>query len=770
MLIKEIYLKWFRGAAAGTSLQLGGKSTVVYGPNGSGKSSFVDAVEVCISGGKVAHLTSEYSDRNQLNGLVNVQRPVDEKSTVKLVLGDASEITAVWASAAPAFVKTGPTDPQDLDCSRVALRQAELSDFIKCTKGERYSAVLPLLGLGAMQNAAENLRKLKGEAERANDYPQKRRDLYSLIGERERVFPGMDHVGIKARVDELILTFSLSASSLSDARDAIRAKMSSLDASSRTGIRLREIKNSTLLASFVEWKSAVVQVSAFTEPLIKERISTLEAVGHFRDKLAPDTLHVSCPACGVSVSVDDLSAHISRERERLTQVALVYRRYHEIINEISSRLNLFCNELNHADLNNWLAQGGSEYRKTVEAINSAKLALSSEFDGSIYYNLELDISKVISLAEADLPSYAAQSADALTAAKEQIDLAIRLQNLPELQNSIQQQEVVISLLAALENEVRSQISVIAKIRFNQLSEKIQKFWSILRPHDKIEGIQLHVPTTSDKAIEIHLVFFGKQQPTPRLTLSEGQRNALGLAIFLALATEGYGGAIILDDVVLSLDRDHRSNVVELFKSELSDRQLIVLTHEREWFFELQRLLPSWNFVQLSEYVDPSMGINILNSSTDIAAARLAADSDPANAISQVRRILDVGLAKIAEEIGLSLPYRRGHANDHRTAGEYLLQLEKQAPGQLRIRQGESEYIQYEGAIGLIRKVKPENEVWSNRGVHTFSVSRSEAITLIGDVEQLLKAFHCDGCNNALGTIKSNSRCECRCGKLRWKHL
>ncbi len=45
------------------------------------------------------------------------------------------------------------------------LRQEEVSRFIHDRKGEKYSALLPLLGLTEMEFAAENLRKLTRHVE-----------------------------------------------------------------------------------------------------------------------------------------------------------------------------------------------------------------------------------------------------------------------------------------------------------------------------------------------------------------------------------------------------------------------------------------------------------------------------------------------------------------------------------------------------------------------------------------------------------------------------
>jgi recombinational DNA repair ATPase RecF len=54
MRLQSIRLRWFRGAAADATLDLGGRSVAIYGTNGAGKSSFVDGVEAILGNGKVA--------------------------------------------------------------------------------------------------------------------------------------------------------------------------------------------------------------------------------------------------------------------------------------------------------------------------------------------------------------------------------------------------------------------------------------------------------------------------------------------------------------------------------------------------------------------------------------------------------------------------------------------------------------------------------------------------------------------------------------------
>lgn len=78
-------------------------------------------------------------------------------------------------------------------------------------------------------------------------------------------------------------------------------------------------------------------------------------------------------------------------------------------------------------------------------------------------------------------------------------------------------------------------------------------WKILHPEEPIDEVRLYLPDGA-KAIDIALKFHGKDQDSPRLTLSEGYRSGLGLCIFLALAKRETASdrPLILDDVVVSL--------------------------------------------------------------------------------------------------------------------------------------------------------------------------------------------------------------------------
>lgn len=77
---------------------------------------------------------------------------------------------------------------------------------------------------------------------------------------------------------------------------------------------------------------------------------------------------------------------------------------------------------------------------------------------------------------------------------------------------------------------------------------------------------------------------------------------MGLCLFLALSERLSGSRIelvILDDVIMSIDSDHRKDVCRLLANAFPSRQLIITTHDRTWAKQLRShgLVERDNFIE-----------------------------------------------------------------------------------------------------------------------------------------------------------------------------
>ncbi len=103
---------------------------------------------------------------NRRKGISNTSTPEHQKTRIKLQLNDSSELEVEIDEKGNSCSSGNPTDdPRSWNYRRTVLRQDEVSDFIKETKANKYSALLPLLGFEEMEMAAGNLHTLARKVE-----------------------------------------------------------------------------------------------------------------------------------------------------------------------------------------------------------------------------------------------------------------------------------------------------------------------------------------------------------------------------------------------------------------------------------------------------------------------------------------------------------------------------------------------------------------------------------------------------------------------------
>ena len=97
--------------------------------------------------------------------------------------------------------------------------------------------------------------------------------------------------------------------------------------------------------------------------------------------------------------------------------------------------------------------------------------------------------------------------------------------------------------------------------------------------------------------------------TPQLFLNEARLSALGLAIYLAgrlactpTATATALKLLVLDDVLIGLDHSNRLPVLDVLNAKFADWQVVLLTHDRNWFDLARSHLPEsdWKCVEVYE--------------------------------------------------------------------------------------------------------------------------------------------------------------------------
>lgn len=782
MRIKSISLMWFRGASDAVALEPNAKSMVVYGDNGSGKSSFTDAIEYVLRDGKIGHLAHEYSGRKQLRAVLNTHKPDGVDSSLVVTFSDGSSATITISDDGSASRSGSPhADLETWDYRRTVLRQDELSAFIHQTKGGKYSALLPLLGLQELEIAAENLRQLARSIEQESNLQDGTAARDKAEGERETIFENADDAKILEEITSLFGTYYPETPVDDDPivccrriEQKIDEEMTGFTLEQRRYVRAKSIADADLSAIVAEIRDADAELAHQAEPLVAKKLQVLEDMDSYLEGVAEgDT--IACPACGTSLTAAAASGHVAAEHTRLLAVRDLYDRRKRAVGRLCDAVRSLQTDFAAADVRDLrVAIEASDLAPNAAALKAERLESLRSVCGS--NELARVESMLIPLvAEVDRRcGPEPRDVSKLTGDKRRATAAALIFEVTSQMGAEEQIRELVRSIRALENRVREEIKQQSQAVIDEISAKIRSLWTMLHPSDRIEDVRLYLPDDSDKAIEIGLKFHGVDQDSPRLTLSEGHRNSLGLCIFLAMAMREaeQDRPLILDDVVVSLDRQHRGMIAGVLAEQFSDRQVVILTHDRDWYMELRQQLDSdeWRFGMLLPYESPEIGIRWSESSSDFDVAREHLEERPDSAGNDARKIMDVELARIAERLKIKMPYLRAHRNDMRMAHDFLIRLISDSKQCLQLKGGQG-YAIYDEGIAALDAADRLLLSWGNRASHSFDVVRPEAEKLIDASELALKVFRCSECGKPVWFADAGGSewVQCQCGRLRWRY-
>jgi DNA repair exonuclease SbcCD ATPase subunit len=755
---------------------------VVYGENGAGKSCFVDAIEYVLNGGRIGHLAHEYSGKRQEKGIINTHTPEWKKTELRIKFKDGSELTTeIKRNGTSTSSGAEHVAISSWAYRRTVLRQDEVAAFISDTKGGKYSALLPLLGLGQMEVAAENIRQLAKSVQAVSKLDETRIKLRAVRTKQRETFGADDYDQILKRIEKLHKTYCPDKTATTDplARSdeletAIETRVSESTADQRRYTTLQDAAGLKLKDHVYAVRSASAKLARAVEPLIAEKLEVLQSAGVFVDKLG-DEKEVMCPACGRSIPVEEFQAHVRAEKERLEEAIASFETRKAAIETLCDTLKSLKRNLGKADVKSWrddlVQESLSENFTYLDGFKTEAFHVSATEDD--LGNIEDKLLPLIDAA-ATASKGAPPDAKQLSTDRQIVETAKAVIDAKELAAAAKRAEALISFVNALERGTREEIRLGSQKVIDEITEDIQGMWAILHPGEPIENVRLCVPPDTDKAIDIGLKFHGKEQDSPRLTLSEGFRNSLGLCIFLAMAKReaSEDRPIFLDDVVVSLDRNHRGMISALLEKEFGDRQVIVLTHDREWYTELRQQLDqkNWSFKALMPYEKPGIGIRWSAKTWTFNDARALLKDAPDSAGNTARKIMDIELAVRAERLQLRLPYLRGEKNDHRTAHDFLSQIISDGKKCYQ-KKSDKGHEPNEEALAMLREADNLLLSWGNKASHTFDIVRPEAGKLIEACERALETFDCPCCKKPVFKLDGGNAefVQCECGHLRWRY-
>ena len=584
--ITAVEMQAFRGIGEPFTLDLGdGRSCVILGDNGTGKSSIADAVEWYFTG------RIEFLTREGRGGAIRHSGAADELDTkVTVTTGGPLE---------GAITESAPSSPMVREIGRselFLLRGRTLADFIDKTKGEKWQVLSELLGLDAIDRLRLDLQTarndLSGQVESARlELAQREAALHQWVGE---VSEGSILEAIKAKCGAASIDEPLTLEGALDPewRETITSEGSGDRRAAALRTALDELLGAAATATSLDpidaWNQFLAEGQRDQLPLTLYRAAdSLIGSGKAQDGI--------CPLCHQPFSLVALSERLKSELLHLGEEARALETAKQAARQFTTNLH----------------NARSIRTRLVERLSQQGLTLPMPPEGHDE-DLHRHIDESSPMERSPVEQYCEELASWDIAASEAVESAIPRPDTERGQVLVDLGALLTSAeawhLAVGEHEAKKAASNLADRLFRgyqerqvqsftqiigEISRRVAEIYDALHPEGGLGAVAIE--TVGEKGAELAVEFHGRRELPPHRVLSESHLNSLGIALFLAMA-ETFNERLhflILDDVINSFDREHRGRLADLLVSSFSDRQLVVLTHDQQFFTRLRLLAPSW---------------------------------------------------------------------------------------------------------------------------------------------------------------------------------
>ncbi|MEK7124818.1 MAG: AAA family ATPase [Patescibacteria group bacterium] len=649
--LKKIKLKGFRGILAEKELDLTDQagaptSFSLYGTNSTGKTSFVDALEWLLSSdSKINWLQREdakakaYPHQNATAG----------QSFVELTFSDSEGRTTTLRKTFDEAHPNSPVLSSEDDFNHLYstfvikpyLRYMEVIDFVyNQTGSNKYRLLADWMGFEEELEFQEKivLKVLPGITKAGELLDIKALQLNTAIN---AVISGIQappntrsasESDVVAFVNKVLAANAqqavFAANEVEDAAD----KISVGSVTSETTKKLVALSNTKTGLELVTFNPTIGEhwraFAADTVTFLKEKdvISKLNSISLY--ERAAQVVGVGdgdacpCPVCGTSWERTKLGEHIRSELATLSELRERKKKLEGhldgLLAEIRQELtNLQLVKDSHYKSAKTLVMGATEdklvtYLKLMGDAQTAGLKGLGMVGGidipaDTYRELTTERDALIAKIKDAIQAIRPSDEDARRA-KDSATLKVLGTNWKLLEEVtrertffVEESVKVMTVCQKLTDAIQAGVTS----RFTSISSDIGKYFGILRPDKKITDIEIVLKTESTgraagRSAEIQLSYFDVQVKPAYKVLSESLLNSLGLAIYLACVKRFNSEArfIVLDDIMNSLDISHRDTILQLIRTEFSDYQIVLLTHDGYWFDRVHREFPSWNFKKI----------------------------------------------------------------------------------------------------------------------------------------------------------------------------
>ncbi|MBX9719081.1 ATP-binding protein [Candidatus Binatia bacterium] len=196
--------------------------------------------------------------------------------------------------------------------------------------------------------------------------------------------------------------------------------------------------------------------------------------------------------------------------------------------------------------------------------------------------------------------------------------------------------------------------------YAEVQEDFSTFYRAINEEDEAKFTAKLTP--SEGQLDFAVNFYERGLFPPAAFHSEGHQDGMGVCLYLALMKRLFGAQFtfaLLDDVVMSVDVDHRYQFCKLLKQHFPDTQFIITTHDRLWAEQMKaaRLVTTkTSMVFHSWTIDTGPLVESHQEIWDEIAAALGRGKVE-GAAAALRRHLEYVSRHLADQLGATVQFR-----------------------------------------------------------------------------------------------------------------
>lgn len=687
---EHLRIEEFRGIRS-IDLALGSESFVVYGPNGSGKSGVVDAIDFAITG-DIARLngvgTSDVSvakhgphvhkrdDPGSAKVLLTVKDPDTKQMAIltRSVKNPKKYTLSPDTPAMRAAIDAATSHPE------LTLSRRELIKYVVSKPGDRAAEVQTLLKLDRVDAVRKLLRTASTRVTTESNTAKSEKGL------AETTF--LNHVGLTEllsaevlrEINKRRLTLGLDLLMVVDEQTDFLVGYSGEKKSGQIDLTTAKAEVASLLSTASTLSNLKTSHDGLMDELgtLASQPKALDTIRHrsLLDAGLKAVEGAECPLCEIAwPSQDSLEEHLKNRIQETTEAeslkrsiieaASTYqgdlRKLREDVTRVLPSSRIYGDaELPHA-LQSWsddLLILANELSKFDDVTNISPNAGGTPFAPSIQTVQKL---KELQIALKSAPDYSEEAAAQtfLSVAKDRWT-RVRL-----ARSSAQNAESARAAAQAIYDAYCESLDGVLADLYATVEKEFSAYYQFVNSDDEGSFRAELLPAAGSLGLSVDFHELGMFPPSAYH--SEGHQDGMGVCLYLALVNKLLGADFryaVLDDVVMSVDSNHRRKFGELLKTMFPKVQFIITTHDEVWARQM-RSAGVVSSKSMARFYGWTVDGGPVFSQGDVWS-RIEEDlavNDVPGAAHKLRRMLEAEVADIVELLGGQVKYRSDSSYD-----------------------------------------------------------------------------------------------------------